>query len=45
MAPGYEKVDLSIGSVAYLRRKKVNEFDCVMSDRKCVNILVCQRVG
>jgi hypothetical protein len=41
MAPGYEKVDLSLDSVAYIRQKKVNEFDCVIFDRKYVNILVC----
>jgi hypothetical protein len=41
MAPGYEKVDLSLDSVAYIRRKKVNEFDSLMPGRKYVNILVC----
>lgn len=41
MAPGYEKVDLSLDSVAYIRQKKVNEFDSVMSDRKYVNTVVC----
>jgi hypothetical protein len=38
MAPGYEKVDLSLVSVACVRWKTVNEFDYVMSDRKYVNI-------
>jgi hypothetical protein len=41
MAPGYEKVNLSLDSVAYIRRKKVNEFDSVMLDRRYVNIIVC----
>jgi hypothetical protein len=41
MAPGYEKVDLSLDSVACIRRKKVNEFDSVMPDRKYMNIIVC----
>ena len=40
MAPGYEKVDLSLDSVAYIRRKKVNEFDSMMLDRKYMHILV-----
>ena len=41
MAPGHEKVDLSLDSVAYIGRKKVNEFDSVMLNRKYVNVLVC----
>ena len=40
MAPGHDKVDLSLDSVAYIRRKKVYEFDSVMPGRKYVNILV-----